>query len=306
MPYYAGIDGGQTTTTAVVGDESGKILGRGEAGPADEIGQGPESTRLRDALQAALSEAMSRANLPADTQLERVVAGVSGYEGHVYGQSPALPARAFAIVHDSEIAHAGALAGDYGVVVIAGTGSVAFGKGERGTSFVGGWGYVFGDEGSGFWFTREALAQAMRDFDAGVPNDITPLALKHFAKRTLRELARAFYANEISRAKLAHFGVELLAAAQRGNARAAELVQKGAVALVTLAVHAAVRAGLPADTKVAFTGGVKRSPTVRAQIAQCMHSMLPNAQLAPPKYDAATGALIMAYRASGMSPEITP
>ncbi len=107
---FAGIDGGQSSTTAVVGDETGRVLGCGKAGAADEIGVGKESTRLRDALRGALREACAAAGITAGvTRFESIVAGISGYDGRVYGRAPELPARRSLLLHDTPIAHAGAL-----------------------------------------------------------------------------------------------------------------------------------------------------------------------------------------------------
>jgi len=158
VSLFAGIDGGQSSTVAVVGDERGRILGRGTAGPADEIGASKESTRLRDALQGALEAACADAGLAQESRFDAIVAGVSGYDGHVYGKMPALPSQRVVLVHDTPIAHAGALAGHPGVVIIAGTGSVVFGRDESGRSWtLGGWGFLFGDEGSAFSIVRDAL-----------------------------------------------------------------------------------------------------------------------------------------------------
>ncbi len=72
------------------------------------------------------------------------------------------------LLHDTPIAHAGALAGRPGIVVIAGTGSVVYGRKEDGSSStLGGWGYLFGDEGSAFAIARDALATLMRAHDDG-------------------------------------------------------------------------------------------------------------------------------------------
>lgn len=304
MRYYAGIDGGQTSTQAVIADENGHVLGRGEAGPADEIAQGPESTRLRDALQGALADAVARAGLARDVRFAGVVAAVSGYEGQIYGQAPLLPADACTIVHDSQAAHAGALGGEPGVVVIAGTGSAGCGRGENGSSaLVGGWGFLFGDEGSAFWLARRAVADAMRDSDSGEPGELAGLALAHFERSSLRALSRAYYANEISRARFALFASDVLRAAERGNGAAAQYVRESANALVMLAMRTVSRAGLPEDVKVAFVGGLCKSPTMRGEIAQRMREVLPNARHVQPKYDAAVGALVLAYRAAGCSPQ---
>src|SRR5215469_5605871 len=112
---YAGIDAGQSSTTAAIAADDGHILARGYAGPADEIGARPDSTRLRDALEGALADALRNASMDASTRFDAVVAGISGYEGRVYGQAPRLPADRIELLHDSAIAHAGALQGKPGV-----------------------------------------------------------------------------------------------------------------------------------------------------------------------------------------------
>jgi glucosamine kinase len=304
VPYFAGIDGGQSATTAVIADEHGRIVARGTAGPADEVAQSAQSTRLRDALRDSLNDAIGRAGLPRDLRFEQIVAGVSGYEGRVYGLPPQLPTDALKLVHDAENAHAGALGGAPGAVVIAGTGSVGFARDERGsTAMVGGWGYLFGDEGSAFWIARTVLAEVMRNFDAGDPGELGKLARKHFAQDSLRAFARAFYANEISRAEIATFASIVTQAAERGNAVAARYVSDGAAALVNLAMRALARLSMPSNSKIAFTGGMMSSSAVREQVAQLRRRLLPSAQLVQPEYDGAVGALILAYDAAGVSPK---
>lgn len=298
MQLYAGIDGGQSSTVAVLGDETGRVVARGSAGPADEVAQGPESTRLRDALRNALLDALKNGGLPLDSHFEAVVAGVSGYDGKVRGRPPELIANRLALVHDTVIAHAGALEGKPGVIVIAGTGSVAYARNERGESaLAGGWGYLFGDEGSAFWFARDAIADAARDEDNGEEHELTPLILTHFSKPSLRALVRAFYTGEISRAHLASFATVLLLQAESGNERAAQYVRDGAGAVVGLARNAAARVGLETFS-VAFLGGVLASAAFGESIDRWMHELLPRATRVPPLRDAAEGALLLAYGAA--------
>lgn len=298
MKLYAGIDGGQSSTVAVIGDESGRVIARGSAGPADEVAQGPDSTRLRDALHGAIADALVHARLPADSRFASIVAGVSGYDGRVYGKKPEPAADRFSIVHDTAIAHAGALDMSPGVIVIAGTGSVAYARNELGEdALVGGWGYLFGDEGSAFWLVRDAVADAMRDADAREESELAPLILAHFAQPSLRALVRAFYAGEISRQDLAAFAPVLIAHAQAGSERAEQYVRDGAAALVLLAKHAAERTGLQSP-RVAFLGGLLRSALLSDNVDRWMHELLPRAARVPPMRDAAEGALLLAYRSA--------
>lgn len=301
MIYYAGIDGGQSSTQAVVAGADGRVLGRGSAGPCDEVGEGPGSTRLRDALRGALAAAVANAGLPNDTTFASIAAGISGYDGHVNGAQPELPAAILTLVHDSENAHAGALGGAPGVVVIAGTGSVAYAKNESGAdALAGGWGYLFGDEGSAFAIARDVLAEAMRDADAGENGELASLALSYFSEPSLRTLVRSFYAGRISRARLASFASAVIETAERGNERAAQHLCDAASALVLIAMRAMHLTGMT-SAKVAFTGGMMQSATFRDQVAQWMNQMLPHAQFTPPAYDSAIGSLILAYRRAGVA-----
>lgn len=285
MKLYAGIDGGQSGTTAVIGDDTGAILGRGRGGPADEVGQDASSTRLHDALSGALREALADAHIDAGAEFEAIVAGISGYEGRVYGRPPELPVRTLSLMHDTPIAHAGALGGGPGIVVIAGTGSVAYGdNGNGATATIGGWGYLFGDEGSAFWIAREALAQAMRDEDRGVEDALRARLLKHFEKTTLREVARAFYTNRISRESIAAFATQALNAATRTSA---------AAALARIAVLCAHRLQMHAP-RISVTGGLMKDAQLRDCTYERVRELLPAATLTQPQAEPAIGALMLA------------
>src|SRR5690348_10321079 len=201
-PYFAGIDGGQSSTVALVADETGRIVGRGSAGPADEIGAGPDSTRLHDALHGALAAARSDAGLDADCTFAAIVAGISGYNGKLRGRAPQLPSARVKLMHDAPIAHAGALEGRPGVVIIAGTGSVVYARDAAGReSTLGGWGFLFGDEGSAFRIAADALALLMRAQDEGDASYAaeTAAACAFFEKESLRAIGRGFYVGDPSR-----------------------------------------------------------------------------------------------------------
>lgn len=292
MRFFAGIDGGQTATSAVLADETGRVLSSGSAGPADEVHQSPESTRLRDALCGALRDALANCGLDPQTLFTAVVAGVSGYEGRVYGAPPDLPANSTLLVHDAVAAHAGAFTGEPGVIVIAGTGSVSYGRNARGAEITaGGWGYLFGDEGSGFWLARMMVKRAMYAEDAGEDDPLRGPMLQHFEQPSLRALARAFYAGEIDRANLAGFAVRVLADPEAG-----EIVPQ---VLASLAATVARRLDLP-EGPVALTGGLAADAALRERFAVRLAELLPGAHVQSPRLDPARGALLLALRSAGI------
>jgi glucosamine kinase len=295
VKYAAGIDGGQSSTVAVVGDERGRILASGRAGPADEIDAGPESLRLHDALRAALDDARARAGLPEETVFAAVVAGVSGYRGRVYGRAPDLPAERFILMHDAPIAHAGALAGEPGVVVISGTGSVIYARDAHANAqTLGGWGFLFGDEGSAFWIAREALALLMRAHDegAGAFAGETRAACEFFGVGSLRELAHALYHGALARDRLAAFAPTVL---RFDSFRS--IADAGAGRLAAL-VHRAIEAGAPATD--ALIGGAFADHGFRERVSTRILEAVPGAQIVRPRYEPAAGALLLAYRELGI------
>ncbi len=297
MKIFAGIDGGQSSSSAVLGDESGAVLARVSGPPADLVGETRDSRRQAGVLEALLAGALVRAGLAADTRFASVVAAISGYdEGESPAPSLAVAADSLRFVHDTVAAHAGAFDGGPGIVVIAGTGSVAYGVATDGTRLrVGGWGYLFGDEGSAFWLGRRAIRDAMRAEDAGeLDGRRAEAILAALGLPTLRAVQHAFAHGELTRPKVAALASLALEEARRRE-RAAER-------LARLAALTARRLGGRRWT-VAGTGGLfSASPPLRRTFARKVEAALPKATVVPPRYDAVLGALRLAYDDAGVEP----
>ena len=291
MRLFAGIDGGQTATQAVIGDADGAILGRGSAGPADEIGASENSTRLRDALEGSLRAAIADAKLDPAARFECIVAGISGYEERIYGVAPSLPADRLLFTHDAPIAHAGALDAKPGVVVIAGTGSVAYAVDTQGVGRTfGGFGYVFGDGGSAFWIASRALGQIARHADCPYRS----IAAEYFSVESMRALFRAFYASEISRDRIASFARVCIVAAREGaDCECLSVpVEQAALELACLASDAA------GDElrDLAFTGGLMADAWFKERVYFEAQGAVEGVRIVEPKHDPAVGALLLARR----------
>src|SRR5947209_922696 len=150
MPdYYLGVDGGQSSTTALISDDSGAVIGRAVAGPCNHV-SGPEATeKFRRIVGGCVADCRRGAGLSENIVFAGVCCGFSGgpHDKDLLTRELA-PAERYYFTHDAEIALAGALSGEAGIVVVSGTGSIAFGKNDAGqTARTGGWGYLFGDEG---------------------------------------------------------------------------------------------------------------------------------------------------------------
>jgi len=301
VKLFAGIDGGQSSTVAVIADERKRILARGIGGPCDHIGQAADSPRFAQALEAAVRSALLEAKLPPDSPFESIVAGVSGYEGAIHGLPPQLRAGRIVYVHDARIAHAGAFELRDGIVTIAGTGSVAYGRAHGDEVMVGGWGFLFGDEGSAFAIARDAFASAVHAEDAARRSELAEKARRHFGMPALRAIARAFYTDELDRKTFASFARPVIAAAESGEAEALAVVLRAAQALGALTAACAGRLALAGTVDVALSGGTFASDWFRDRVVEQIAGALPQASVAPVRTDPAGGALLLAYKEGAQS-----
>jgi N-acetylglucosamine kinase-like BadF-type ATPase len=248
-----------------------------------------------------LRDALRMAGLEPDTRFTSIVAGVSGFDaGH--GAVPAIetPNDRFAIVHDADIAHAGALDGGPGIVVVAGTGSVALGIDAAGArARAGGWGYMFGDEGSALWIVREAFARAMRDEDAGHPPEIATPLLEYFRLDSLRAVQHAVQHGELTRDALAGAAPVVLAAAADGD-RVGDEVRRLAVAALARLAHLTQRALGARNLPIAPVGGIFRNAGMLERWKWSVREYERAATLVAPRYAPVFGGLLLAYKAAGV------
>ncbi len=302
MILVGGIDGGQSSTTAVVVDEAGRVRGRGTAGPSDHVDEGPRSRRFADALESALGAALRAGGFPEGTVLDAVTAGISGYEGTIHGVAPRLPARTVRYLHDAPIALAGALAGEPGLMLLSGTGSVVYGATADGRSATGGgWGYLFGDEGSSFALARDAIASAMAAHDHGRTTPLGDAALAYFGVADLRALARAVAVREIGRPYLASFARVVCDAVRIGSPEALAIADRGARALAALAAATSLRLRPTEPFATALVGGTFASAYFRDAVIGALAERVPLAQIVETRYDPALGAALLALRGCGVA-----
>jgi N-acetylglucosamine kinase-like BadF-type ATPase len=203
------------------------------------------------------------------------------------------------MMHDAPVAHAGALGGEPGIVVIAGTGSVVYGTDATRGRTIGGWGYLFGDEGSAFWLVREALATMMHAEDDAEKSylDEARAACTFFNQPSLRHVARAFYGGEIGRDRLAAFAPQILT-----FARFREIAERGAGRLAEL-VGNAVEAG--AHPVVACVGGMFEDAAFVERVYDGIAALSRSVSVIAPRGEPAAGALLLAYREAGLAVRVT-
>ena len=301
MKYCAGIDGGQSSTHCVVADEAGAVVARVSGGPADLVGLPRDSERRAALIDSLLERGLAVAHLPPETRFAAVVAGISGWdEGHAVAPHVRL-AETFRAVHDAEAAHAGAFDGGPGIALIAGTGSVALGIDSNGRRVrCGGWGYLFGDEGSAFWIAREAVGRAMRDEDNAAPGELAERARHFFGVGSLRALQHAVAHHEIDRPRIAAFTPHVLEIARHGERGAIEIRAAAIEALAGL-VHATLRRlGTSLRLPIAPLGGLFDDLDFLDRWRWAVRAREPAARIVKARNNAEFGALRLAFRDAGI------
>lgn len=305
MRLFLGVDGGQSGTTALIGDETGRILGMGRGGPCNHAAADEGRARLERAVTESLAAASAPAGLdPARVQFEAACFGMSGGPDDKREIIQALLHTSRLIVtSDAEIALSGAIEAGQGIIVIAGTGSIALGRRLAGqTVRAGGWGYIFGDEGSAFDIARQAARAALRMEEGWGPStDLRQALLEATASGNSNEMLHRFYSPDWSRNRVAKLAPLVDEAAGAGDAIALEILNRSAQELALLA--GSVRAQLwdaEEPVTVAYLGGVFRSARLLERFRLLIELESGN-RCIPPKHSAAQGALIEAYRAAGLS-----
>lgn len=303
MRLFLGVDGGQTGTTALIGDEDGRVLGSGSGGPCNHAGAAEGRGKLRRAVSDSVTAACAQAGL--DVGAVRFAAACFGMSGGPQDKQAILreilAADIVVVTDDAVIALAGATAGEPGIVTIAGTGSIAFGRNAGGrTARTGGWGFIFGDEGGGFDIARQALRAALRAEEGwGPPTALTRALLEATGAVDANGVLHRFYTPEWPRQRVAALAPLVDEAANSGDEVARHILHNAAqqLALLTSSVRGQLwRPGEPA--RVAWTGGVFRSRTLLERYRYLVELEDGN-RTAPPEYNPAAGALIEAYRAAG-------
>jgi N-acetylglucosamine kinase-like BadF-type ATPase len=301
--YFLGVDGGQSSTTALIGDETGRVVGVGRGGPSNHVGASEGRAKFVDAIQSSLQAACAQAGL--DAKSVRFTSACLGFSGGTADKesilSEILASEQTLITDDAHIALAGATAGEPGLVVIAGTGSIALGSNSAGrTARAGGWGYFFGDEGGGFWIARQALRAALGWEEGwGVPTSLRARLLDSTGARNVNDLLHRCYTAEFPRPRVASWSVLVNHAAESGDPVALEVLDTAARELALLAV--AVRGQLFASgepTLVTYSGGVFRSRILLSRF-RAWTTAEAGVRVTPPVFGPAEGALLEAYRAAG-------
>jgi N-acetylglucosamine kinase-like BadF-type ATPase len=306
MKVVLAIDGGGSRTRCLAIDRNGHVVGRAETGPSNHLLV--DSVIVRRSLAEAADTTL-RCSGHSNKSVACVSAGLAGVDFDGAG-APEMEAvlrelgfRDPVINGDMIIAHAGALRSRSGVVALAGTGSVVLGIGNNGERVkVGGWGPIYGDEGSAYRIGQMALRASAKAFDGRGPatllTDALPgaLGLSEFRETVTRVYEQGMEAREI--AALARVAYEV---AEGGDAVARDIFNRAADELVESVIAAIRQLGL-ADSEVfvSYQGSVLEScHLLRKRFIEQLKESLPGAVVAAPEFEPVIGAYLLGCKAIG-------
>jgi N-acetylglucosamine kinase len=297
--HVLGIDVGGAKTVCLLADLEGRIVAtslRGAGANLQAVGPAGLEVVLRSVIDetltgrgirpAAVCLGVAGMDRPEDEAAVRGVMARLGYDAHVL------------VVNDALIALVAGVGDAPGVVIVAGTGSMAYGRNARDhAARAGGWGYVLGDEGSGYWIGRQALRAVVRQSDTrGPATTLTPRLLAHFGVERPAELIRKVYHERLSAsaiASLAHYAQE---ARDEGDEMAGEILTRAAAELTTAASAVVRRLDLSGEPfTFVLSGGIFRGvPWLREQLIRALPEVAPKSATIHLQKQPAAGAVRLA------------
>ena len=288
--FIAGIDGGGTHTRIELRDVENRLLRRGEFGPfnVNSVGEAAFRSLLREVFLwcggmaecARLCVGAAGVSNPKVGSILKEELAAAGFRGKLH------------LCGDQEIALRGAMDGP-GIVVIAGTGSICFGKnGEGETARSGGYGHLIDDGGSGYAIGRDVLSCAVRTVDGRCQAHAMLRAVCERLATGPEGIVPFVYAPDTDKAAVAKFSDIALELADRGDPAAAEILQREARELAELVRAVQTRLGMP-QCRIALLGGLlTRENPYRRMVAERLSGL---GSVTAPAQNALWGAAQLAF-----------
>ena len=296
--HVLGIDAGGTKTVCFLADDRGAIQSEGR-GPGANLHTAGEL-----GLEKVLHEVMETAIGDHVVTPDAICIGMAGVDREDEARTVRAIMRRLGqrsrivVVNDALIALVAGAGDAAGIVVIAGTGSIVYGRNAAGEAArAGGWGHMIGDEGSGYWIGREALASVMRAADGRGPStELSGEILAHFGVSDVSRLPRIVYDREAPRVAVAELGPLVQRIADAGDAVANRILERATDELVLAAGSVASRLEMRGD---AFTfllsgGAFRVVPRLVSELERRLGEVAPRAHVHQLDAEPAIGAVRLA------------
>ena len=300
MFHVLGIDAGGTKTVCLLADEHGTVLAEARRGGANlqAVGELDVEKVLHDVMEEAIGDrdvppaaiclGMAGVDRPDDAAVVKSIMKRIGYKARML------------VVNDALVALEAGVPGQPGVVIISGTGSISYGRNARGEAArSGGWGYVLGDEGSGYWIGRAALRAVLRQSDHRGPETmLSPLLLEHFGIRRAQELIHEVYHTNLKPSAIGSLAQCVQAAFTQGDAVAIGILRAGADELEASALSVARRLDMVGQPfTFILAGGILRAvPWLEQELERRLPVSSPQSRVRLLDREPAAGAVALALQ----------
>ena len=300
MFHVLGIDAGGTKTVCLLADEHGTVLAEARRGGANlqAVGELDVEKVLHDVMEEAIGDrdvppaaiclGMAGVDRPDDAAVVKSIMKRIGYKARML------------VVNDALVALEAGVPGQPGVVVISGPGSISYGRNARGEAArSGGWGYVLGDEGSGYWIGRAALRAVLRQSDHRGPETVlSPLLLDHFGIRRAQELIHEVYHTNLKPSAIGSLAQCVQAAFTQGDAVAIGILRGGADELEASALSVARRLDMVGQPfTFILAGGILRAvPWLEQELERRLPVSSPQSRVRLLDREPAAGAVALALQ----------
>lgn len=300
--HVLGIDAGGTKTVCLLADERGTILAEARAAGANLQAHGELE------VEKVLHRVMDRVLDGYDIHPAAICLGIAGVDRPQDSEAVGGIMRRLGfktrtlVVNDALIALTAAAGDGPGLVVVAGTGSIAYGRDAAGhAARAGGWGYMLGDEGGGFWIGRLALAAVVRQYDGrGPATALTELVLDQLHLANPTELIHEIYDRDVRRHIIAGLAPLVEQARDAGDAVAADILTRAGAELTAAAASVINRLGIRGDVfQTVLAGGIFRGlPSLAANLTARILEIAPRTQVGLLEVEPAVGAVTLALAAA--------
>lgn len=307
MSSYLGVDGGGSKTAFALIDHTGLVLGRATAGSSYYFQDGFDA--VQGVLKQGIGDVCAQAHI-APSDLDAAFFGIPGYgeashdlERIDHMVASALGHRRYSCDNDMVCGWAGSLACSDGINVISGTGSMTYGERRGSGHRAGGWGELFGDEGSAYWIATQGLNAFSRMSDGRVePGPLQALMRDRLSLTADLDVVSLIIDSwSGSRSAIAALATTVCQAAQAGDEAAATILARGAVELVALVQTTRKVLGFEDAEVVAvsYSGGMFSDNAFRSEFTDAIAALPAAYQIQVPRLDPALGAALYAAKHSG-------
>jgi N-acetylglucosamine kinase-like BadF-type ATPase len=298
MMHVLGIDAGGTKTVCQLADDRGQVVAEARRGGANlqAVGELEVEKVLHDVMEEAIGDldvrpaaiclGIAGVDRPDDAGVVKAIMKRIGYKARVL------------VVNDALVALEAGAPDQPGVVVIAGTGSIAYGRNEHNQAArAGGWGYMLGDEGSGYWIGRAALRAVLRESDRRGPKTLlTGLLLNYYGVARAPDLIHQVYHGTLRPSAIAKLAQCVQGAFTDGDPVAIGILRGSADQLESSALSVAKRLELVGlEFPFVLSGGIFRAvPWLEEELSRRLPLASPRSRTLLLNVEPATGAVRLA------------